>query len=198
MRVLILNGDLPVFPGQIGNEYLHTTRLARRVERVGLVSLLHTREQDEKKRGLVDAGVSLYLWRSPNIDTPTTDSSLDRPRLMRRLAEVMYNVARNWRGHPADTLVQDLQFRNIAGPLVEALSEGPWEALVVVQSNCARWLDYVPRPPLSVLVMHDVRALVYERRAAAADRSSSVWHAGGKHDATADLNGPIAADSTSS
>src|SRR5262249_22999033 len=33
---------------------------------------------------------------------------------------------------------------------------------------CARWLDYVPRPGISVLVMHDVRALVYERHAAAA------------------------------
>lgn len=168
MRVLILNGDLPVFPGQIGNEYLHTTRLARLVERVGLVSLLHTREQDEKKRGLVDAGVNLYLWRGPHVDTPPRERGLDKPRLLRRLAEGMYNAARNWRGHPADTLVQDLQFRNISGPLVEALSEGPWGALVVVQSNCARWLDYVPRPPLSVLVMHDVRALVYERRAATA------------------------------
>ena len=163
-----MNGDLPVFPGQAGHEYLHTTRLAGLVERVGLVSLLHTPEQDEKRQGLVDAGVNLYLWRSPHVDTPTGESSLDKPRLMRRLAEALYNAARNWRGHPVDTLVQDLQFRNIAGPLVEALSDGPWDALVVVQSNCARWLDYVPRPPLSVLVMHDVRALVYERRAATA------------------------------
>ena len=117
---------------------------------------------------------------------------------MRRLAEALYNAARNWRGHPTDTLIQDLQFRNIAGPLVEALSEGPWEALVVVQSNCARWLDYLPRPPLSVLVMHDVRALVYERRADAADRSSSASHAAAKLGATADSNGPIAVGSTSS
>jgi CheY-like chemotaxis protein len=87
---------------------------------------------------------------------------------MRRFVEALYNAVRNWRRHPTDTLVQDLQFRNIAGPLVEALSDGPWEALVVVQSNCARWLDYVPRPRLSVLVMHDVRALVYERRVGAA------------------------------
>ena len=168
MRMLIVNGDLPVFPGQAGHEYLHTTGLARLAERVGLVSLLHTKEQDEKKRGLVDAGVNLYLWRSPHIDTPTREGSLDRPRRLRRLAEAMYNPARNWRGYPSDTLVQDLQFRNIAGPLVDALSECRWGALVVVQSNCARWLDYLPRSPLSVLVMHDVRALVYERRAAAA------------------------------
>ena len=168
MKVLIVNGDLPMFPGQAGHEYLHTTGLARLAERVGLVSLLHTKEQDERKRALVEAGVSLYLWRSPHIDTPTRKSSRGRPRRLRRLAEACYNLARNWRAYPSDTLVQDLQFRNIAGPLVEALSECSWGALVVVQSNCARWLDYLPRPPLSVLVMHDVRALVYERRAAAA------------------------------
>ncbi len=42
MRLLILNGDLPVFPGWGGVEYLHTTRLARLAQRVGLVSLAHT------------------------------------------------------------------------------------------------------------------------------------------------------------
>ena len=66
-----MNGDLPVFPGQVGHEHLHTTRLAGLVERVGLVSLRHTQEQDEKKQGLADAGVSLYLWRGPHVDTPT-------------------------------------------------------------------------------------------------------------------------------
>ena len=74
MRILIVNGDLPVFPGQAGHEYLHTTRLAGLVERVGLVSLLHTQEQDEKKEGLVEAGVNLYLWRNPHLDTPRKES----------------------------------------------------------------------------------------------------------------------------
>jgi len=168
VRLLILNGDLPIFPGQAGHEFLHTTRLARRLERVGLVSLLHTREQDDKKRGLSEAGVRLYLWRSPHSQLPLPPKRPGPRRLRRRLAEALYNTARNWRRHPADTLIQDFQFRNIAGPLVEALSQGPWHGLVVVQSNCARWLDYVPSAGVSVLVMHDVRALVYERRAASA------------------------------
>jgi hypothetical protein len=51
---VILNGDLPVFPGWGGIEYLHTTHLARIANKVGLVSLVHTREQSEKKH--------LLLW----------------------------------------------------------------------------------------------------------------------------------------
>jgi glycosyltransferase involved in cell wall biosynthesis len=49
--------------------------------------------------------------------------------------------------------------------ILEALCDNPWQVLVVVQSNCAGWLDSLPRFPVSVLVMHDVRALVYERQA---------------------------------
>ena len=100
-----------------------------------------------------------------------TAAASDAPR-PRRMGEAVYNFVRNWRGQPVDTLIQDFQFRNIAAPMLEALREGLWQALIVVQSNCARWLDYVPRHPVSVLVMHDVRALVYERRAATA---ASWW-----------------------
>jgi glycosyltransferase involved in cell wall biosynthesis len=166
VRLLILNGDAPVFPGQAGHEYLHTTRLARLVERVGLVTLVHTPEQDAKIQDLVDRGIHLYAWRNPHLPAPAPSPP---PRsLWRRVVEGFYDRARNWCGRPADTLIQDLQFRNLAGPLLCALGDAPWQALIVVQSNCARWLDYVPRAPVSVLVLHDVRALVYERQAAAA------------------------------
>src|ERR1035437_3021642 len=66
LRLLILNGDLPVFPGWGGIEYLHTAGLARLAKRVGLVSLLHTAEQQSKTRALTDAGVALYLWENPD------------------------------------------------------------------------------------------------------------------------------------
>jgi len=175
LRVLILNGDLPIFPGRAGHEYLHTTRLARLAQRVGLVSMVHTQELDEKKQDLIDAGVGLYLWSNPLLGLPPSSSCRPRRRVLRRAVEGLYNFARNWRWHPTDTLIQDLQFRNISGPLVEALSDGGWSALIVVQSNCARWLDYVPRPPVSVLVLHDIRALVYERQAAAAGTWWRRW-----------------------
>jgi glycosyltransferase involved in cell wall biosynthesis len=165
VRLLILNGDLPVFPGWGGVEYLHTTRLARLARRVGLVSLLHTLEQREKSRRLREAGVALYLWEAPTAGSGLPAESPARHPVSRRLAEKVYHFARNWGRRPTDTLGQDMQFRNLAGPLLEALQTESWQALVVVQSACAHWLDYVPEPPVSVLVMHDVRALLYERRA---------------------------------
>ena len=67
MRLLILNGDLPVFPGWGGVEYLHTTRMTRLARRVGLVSQAHTREQRGKTRSLTDSGVALYLWQTPSL-----------------------------------------------------------------------------------------------------------------------------------
>ena len=51
VRILILNGDLPIFPGRAGHEYLHTTLLAQRAHKVGLVSMVHTsRAAREKTR----------------------------------------------------------------------------------------------------------------------------------------------------
>jgi hypothetical protein len=61
VRILILNGDLPIFPGRAGHEYLHTTLRAQRAHKVGLVSMGHTPEQHEKKQDLARAGVELYL-----------------------------------------------------------------------------------------------------------------------------------------
>src|SRR5262249_25448368 len=167
MNVLILNGDLPIFPGRAGHEYLLTTGLARRAERVGVVSLVHTTEQDRGAHGLLDAGGRLYLWRNPDRGMPGTVTG-GRRRLAGWAGEVVDALAGRWARRPLDTFVQDRHFRRIAEPLLEALGDGSWQALVVVQSTCARWLDYLPRFPVSVLVMHDVRALVYERRAEAA------------------------------
>jgi len=160
LRILILNGDLPVFPGWAGHEYLHTTRLARLAGRVGLVSMVHTSEQLEKTKVLADAGVDLYLWRNPLLNQSA-------PGLARRAATILYRVLRSRPGRPWDTLIQDMQFCNLSGPLLEALARESWQALVVVQTHGAHWWDALPPLPLRVLVMHDVRALLYERRARA-------------------------------
>src|SRR5262249_41475313 len=162
VRILILNGDLPIFPGQAGHEYLHTTHLAARAQEVGLVSLVHTAEQDEKKQALVDAGVSLYVWESPHLGQMASDAG---PRLpwLRRIGKALYIAVRTGLHRPQDTFIQDLQLANIAGPLLRALGETSWQVLVVVQSKCAHWVDSLPRFPVNVLVLHDVRAMVYER-----------------------------------
>jgi glycosyltransferase involved in cell wall biosynthesis len=161
---LILNGDLPVFPGWGGIEFLHTTCLTQLARKVGLVSMVHTLEQASKERLLADAGVSLFLWENPNAGQPPQENSRKTP-VWRRFAKMMYTLGRAWPARPYDTLFQDLQFSTMSGPVLKALNENIWDALIVVQSTCAAWMDYLPRFPIRVLVMHDVRARVYARRA---------------------------------
>jgi len=168
LRLLILNVDLPFFPGRIGCEYLHTTYLAKLGNHVGLASLVHTQEQREKKHSLMDAGVELYVWENPYLDRPAAPATPQRRFRLRRLARIVYDTLRTLSGRPADTFIQDLQFRNIAPYVIQALSARDWDALIVVQSQCAHWIDSMPGDLPSVLVLHDVRALMYERQAAVA------------------------------
>jgi glycosyltransferase involved in cell wall biosynthesis len=163
LNFLILNKDLPVFPGRAGHEYLHTTHLTRVAQRVGLVSLVHEREQEQKKSSLIDCGVWLYLWRNPHLDAPVP-SGPRRSSLLRRFGRAVYDNIRSLPDRPLDTIPEDRQFRNLSNPIQTALSEEIWQALLVVQSSLAHWIDYLPRMPASVLVLHDVRALVYRRR----------------------------------
>ena len=164
MKILVLNPDLPVFPGRAGHEFLHATRLRGAGHDVGLVSLVHSREQDEKKSALADAGIRLYLWRDTRLDADGQAGNGVRPGPARVLLRAVHRALAG-SARPLDTIIQDYQFRNIAPAVLDALRDDDWNACVVVQSNCARWLDHLPRFPVSVLVLHDVRSLVYSRRA---------------------------------
>lgn len=172
LNLLILNSHLPIFPGGGGVEYLTNTRLAALGTRVGLVSMVHSRADLEKTPGLTDAGVQLYLWKSPWMDVaPATGA----PSLVRRLHARLragVDAARAWPRRPADTIVYDGCFRNMAPGLRTALAERRWDAVAIVESSSAAMIDYLPRPPLTILTMHDIRSVLYERQARA---SHSVW-----------------------
>ncbi len=163
-KILILNNDLPVFPGWGGIEFLHTTFLARMARKVGLVSLVHTPEQRQKKKLLADSGVTLYLWENPNLEKGAA-SGPGKQSPVRKMGKALYDLCRSLPLRPHDTLFQDFQFSTLSGSILQALNEETWDILLVVQSSCARWADYLPPFPVKVLMMHDTRALVYERRA---------------------------------
>jgi glycosyltransferase involved in cell wall biosynthesis len=165
LNLLILNGDLPVFPGWGGIEYLHTIHLAQLAHKVGLVSQVHTLEQSTKKQRLIEAGVKLHLWESPNLIEAPAFYQPPRSSFIRRLGKSLFGLARTWPKRPQDTANQDFQFRNMSPPLLQALNEESWQALLVIQSTNAHWLDYLPSFPVTVLMLHDVRARVYARRA---------------------------------
>lgn len=173
LSILILNTHLPIFPGGGGVEYLTTTHMAGLARHVGLVSMAHTRSDLEKTQGLVDAGVTLYLWHSPHLDAPPAPPAT--PTLLRRwharFREVV-DALKAWPRRPADTIIIDGCFRNMAAGLRDAFDDRAWQVLSVVESSAAAMIDYVPRPPVAVLVMHDIRSVMYERRARA---SRSAW-----------------------
>src|SRR4030095_7306027 len=63
-------------------------------------------------------------------------------------------------------------FRNMSSGIFQALSSNNWQVVSVIQSTAARMIDYIPRPLVSILVMHDIRAVMYER---SADYAPTFW-----------------------
>lgn len=172
LSILIFNPDLPIFPGGIGIEFLNTTNLAARAARVGLVSMAHDAGALLKARELAARKVSLYLWKNPALEgkanpagaLPPGGVSRFRAGLHRWISD-LYLRLRALPFRPADGLVSDLVFRNLSPALSRALTEHAWNVFVVVQSTYAPVIDCIPEQPFSVLVMHDIRSVVYERRA---------------------------------
>lgn len=166
LRILFVNGDLPVFPGWGGHDYLNMIHLAKFAD-VGLVSQIHTLEQKEKTGQLVEAGIRLYAWENPAMfaNSPAV-AHLSPARTWRGVARDIFNFFRALvMSNPADTYIQRYNFRNMAGVLLKALNEQHWDVVAIVQSSRAEWKKSLPDFFYSILVLHDVRALVYERQA---------------------------------
>lgn len=153
------------------------TRMAAIARKVGLVSLAHTRSDLTRSASLEAAGVRLYLWESPWLDhVPPAPGT--RPSPLRRLHAWVRQGAMSWwrrRGRPADTLINDEAFAHMAPGVNQAFQEGAWHVVAVVQSSCADMIRHVPRHLVSVLVMHDIRARLYERRAEVATSAFARW-----------------------
>ena len=178
LRLLVLNTDLPIFPGGGGVEFFAMTGMAALAEAVGLVSLAHTRHDLDRSVDLQRAGVKLYLWKSPWMDAATPATP---PPAARSFAKLIHGYVRSavqaWhgRGRPTDTHIMDAVFANMAPGIVQALEEQPWHVVAVVQSSAASLIDRMPKHLLSVLVMHDIRARLYQRRAQLASSTFERW-----------------------
>ncbi|HEX5216128.1 MAG TPA: glycosyltransferase [Vicinamibacterales bacterium] len=172
LPLLILNDELPTFQGSGGNEFLCTLHLQRHGLDVGVVSMAHFRRDLAGIQRLKDAGVKFYLWESPWIDAPPPDAS--RPWLRRTHSALFraWVASRAGAEQPLDTVLVGGSFRNLAAPLLQALRQRTWPVVTVIQTHAAAIVDLLPRPLVSVLVMHDIRALVFERRAVV---ETSAW-----------------------
>lgn len=170
LKLLFLNGDLPVFPGWGGHDYLNNIHLAKFAE-VGLVSQIHTLEQKEKTKNLTDAGIRLYAWENPAMNVASSPASSSAPLAWRKIVRDIFSFI--WgvtSGKPADTYVQRFNLRNMAGALLKALNDENWDVIIIVQSSRADWKNSLPKFLYSILILHDVRALVYQRQTKNASR----------------------------
>jgi glycosyltransferase involved in cell wall biosynthesis len=177
--ILFINPDFPAFPGWGGHDYLILTHLTR-FAKVGLVSQVHSLEQSGKAEKLSAAGISLYLWENPILAETSSareKSFIEKPvPAWRRFARQTVDVIRaSLSGRPIDTFVQDFNLRNLAGPFLRAIQEQHWDVLVIVQSSHANWLDSLPYFGTNILILHDVRTLVYERQAKVESDTFKRW-----------------------
>jgi glycosyltransferase involved in cell wall biosynthesis len=177
LQILSVNTDLPIFPGGGGVEYLTLLQTAKLAETVGLVSMAHNREHLGAADTLRAGGLHLYLWESPFVDGPPASAPV-RPLWMRwlhGLATAAVRALRAGWSRPLDTMIMDGAFRNLAPALRTALADRPWHVLSFVQSSAAVMRDYLPRPWVSVLVLHDIRSVLYRRRAKTARALRARW-----------------------
>lgn len=165
-NILVVNGDFPNFPGTGGLEFLNTTNLAGLAPHVGLVSMLHTADAAAGAKAILERDVELYLWKSPHIAEHPLQAKPLGPlhRLHARFASAVHSL-KAFPARPHDAVLAGLNFRNMAAPLLDAVAKRHWNVVVVIQSSSAALIDHIPRADVAVVVMHDIRSVVFERAA---------------------------------
>lgn len=181
LHLLVYNTDLPIFPGSGAHEFLNTTLLSQQVDLLGLVSLVHTQQQDTACSVFKKYPMTLYLWKNRDIqdtqDTTALPSSPSKPpffykkiirKLYYQLNKSIETIKKMLTNKPYGLFETNQLLQHASAPLSDALIERTWHAVIVIQSSSAQTIDYVPKSMAKVLVMHDIRSLVYRRQAQSA------------------------------
>lgn len=178
-RILVLTTDLPFFPGKNGHDYFNLRHLALRDE-VGVVAPLYEFAPAVGVANLERAVQHVYLWPRPAAEGPlfvTREATGVLPDwanrlpswLRRRLLLRLVGLAKE----PADAYERLAILANCAPGLLQALREGPWDAFVLIQSNLAPWLAYLPGASARLVYFHDVRTVFLARQRAIERRHRS-------------------------
>jgi glycosyltransferase involved in cell wall biosynthesis len=170
-RILVLTADAPYFPGKMGVDFFNLRHLAQ-THHVGVIAPAYAELPRAGLDNLRQTVQATYFWPEAQSEllpeaTPAQGLRLRRPlRLLpaawrRRALELLLGLPS---GDEAG-LLKLAVLRNLAPYLVKALAEGPWDVLVIVQSDTRPWLSYLPpHLPLAVY-FHDVRSDYLARRA---------------------------------
>ncbi|MEY4488293.1 MAG: D-inositol-3-phosphate glycosyltransferase, partial [Verrucomicrobiota bacterium] len=163
-RVLVLTTDLPYFPGRNGHDFFNLRHLARS-SHVGLVAPRYPHVSDASVKNLVESIQSHYLWpdEAKPIYLHCADNVNDNLRpIFRKLPKVflksLLKYALKIHREPSDALEKISILRNCAPNLLEALHTLRWDAVVLIQSSLAPWLEYLPSGPAKIVYFHDVRS----------------------------------------
>jgi hypothetical protein len=166
LNILVVSHSMPIFPGGAGHEFLNLIHLRGLARHVGLVSQAHTPEELHAAARLRAAGVDVYLYQNTasNTKSERVDSLTTARQLLRKVRSLLIDTWRVLSPRPSDIGLNDLYFRNIAPHILDAIRQRVWDVLIVVQSNAAEIAKCLPSFRANVLVFHDIRHVVFERR----------------------------------
>ncbi len=164
-NTLVLTTDLPFFPGRNGHDFFNLRYLAER-HAVGVVGPLHDFFPAEGLRNLESFLAGSYFWPRP-VPEPALPPlrALPAGRLKSWVRRRSTERLRRWllrllglHAQPTDAYAQVATLANCAPYLLAALAARPWQALVLIQTNTAPWLDYLPAHLARLVYFHDVRS----------------------------------------
>jgi glycosyltransferase involved in cell wall biosynthesis len=163
-QILVLTSDLPFFPGRNGHDFFNLRNLARN-NQVGVVAPRYPSYPADGVANLAKAIQHVYLWPDAVPAVPLFVSSDPRgalPRWVHRLPKWFRRgfVLRRLgiAGQPDDAYERLAILANCAPYLLRALQERHWQAIVLIQTSLAPWLEFLPDVGAKVIYFHDVRS----------------------------------------
>lgn len=163
-KVLVLTTDLPYFPGKMGVDFFNLRHLAQNHD----VAVLAPCYDSFPEQGVANLEAFLsraYFWPRRADDVPLLASAEIHGQLKPWLACLPRRV-RWWalkhflkiQHQPHDAFDKLAILANCAPQLVNALSHGQWQAMVLIQTSIEPWLDYLPASGAKLVYFHDVRS----------------------------------------
>ena len=168
-RILVLTTDLPYFPGKMGVDFFNLRHLAEFHE-VAVVGPWYDIFPAEGVANLESFLCDSYFWPRPVDDAPLlaafTYSGRLNPRVMRIPGRFRWWFLKRLlriEHRPADAFDKLAILANCGPQLLRAIHDGPWHAMVLIQTNIEPWLDYLPRSSAKMVYFHDVRSDYFKR-----------------------------------
>lgn len=173
MRILLVTRDLPFFPGGHGGN-TRTFSLLRALagrHRFTVVSNVHSAAQRAAADVLAKLVERVEIYDTTSNTAATADAGIisrglalarrDPARFV-ALASTYARAQLAWL--PREAALGELTLANLHAPLQRALAAGPYDLLQIECSDSARWATRIPFRGPKILVVQDVKTLVWWRR----------------------------------